>query len=111
MAADPLEQPTEVLEPARGGEGITLAAHPRFSAAVRKVRGIAGLAGFAIAAWTSYHPHGFAGALLRGVVVGVVCQFLVGLVAVLAGRHLVAAELHAHHQRALEANQRRQGRG
>jgi|GEM_PF-7038490 len=105
MAAnDPLEQPTEVLDTVHQ-EQITVENHPRFSTLVTKARGVAGLAGFALAAWSSYHAHGFAGALLRGVIVGVVCQLLVGLVAVALSRQLVAAEIRAHRQRLAAARE------
>src|ERR1700733_3853325 len=76
--------------------GPSIAAHPRASYQVRRVKGWGGVAGFALAAYFSYKagvPTFDLG--LRALIAGIVGYMLSWACAVTVWRHLVLAELRA----------------
>jgi hypothetical protein len=76
--------------------GPSVAAHPRASYQVRRMKGWGGIAGFAIAAYLSYKagvPTVDLG--LRALIAGIVGYMLAWACAVTVWRHLVLAELRA----------------
>jgi hypothetical protein len=82
----------------KGGasDGISVAGHPRASAAVKRAKGFGGIAGFALAAYLSYKAgvptHQIAE---RALLVGIAGYLVAWACAVTVWRHLVLAELRA----------------
>jgi len=82
---------------------VRVAAHPRASASIRRLRGRAGLGAFAVCLLLSLRAGVPAfDAVARGLAAGIAAQFAVWFAAVLVWRHLIVAEL-ALHREALEA--------
>ena len=82
---------------------VRVAAHPRASASIRRLRGRAGLGAFIVCLFLSLHAGVPAfDAVARGLAAGIAAQFAVWFAGVLVWRHLIVAEL-ALHREALEA--------
>jgi len=76
------------------GDGISVAAHPRAAAAVKRSKGFGGIAGFALAAYVSFKAGVPADQVaLRAIAFGVAGYMLAWACAVTVWRHLVMAEL------------------
>jgi hypothetical protein len=77
-------------------DAISVAGHPRASAAVKRAKGFGGIAGFALAAYLSYKAgvptHQIAE---RALLVGIAGYLVAWACAVTVWRHLVLAELRA----------------
>ncbi len=83
-------------------EGISVAAHPRAAAAVKRSKGFGGLAGFGLAAYLSYSAGVPADQIaLRALAFGIAGYIVAWACAVAIWRHLVLAEL----RHALETGQ------
>lgn len=83
----------------KGGEGASIANHPRAKASIRRAKGWAGLTGFAIAALVSVQasvPLFDAG--LRALGAGVVGYMLAWWVGVMVWRQLILAEQKAAYE-------------
>lgn len=78
----------------KSGDGISVAAHPRAAAAVKRTKGFGGIVGFALAAYVSFKagvpPDQVA---LRAIAFGVAGYMLAWACSVTVWRHLVMAEL------------------
>ena len=91
------DAPTTVARPA---EPIALAAHPRATRSVRRVRAAAGLAGFLITLFLSLRTGVPAwDATARALIAGIVLHLAGWAVAVTVWRQLILAELRALHDR------------
>lgn len=81
---------------AEAGQGVSVAAHPRAAAQVRRAKGLGGIGFFAIAAYLSFKagvsPDQVA---LRAVATGIAGYLLAWACSVTIWRHLVLAELRA----------------
>jgi hypothetical protein len=95
-AAKPRRTPKPPAEAARTGVVISVASHPRAVYSITRAKGMGGLAGLLLVAWTSWHA-GLAAddvavrALLGGVAAYIACW----LVALQVWRHLIVAETKA----------------
>jgi hypothetical protein len=77
-------------------EGVSVAAHPRAAAQVRRAKGLGGIGFFAIAGYLSYAAHVPADqVLLRALAFGIAGYMLAWACSVTVWRHLVLAELRA----------------
>jgi hypothetical protein len=76
--------------------GLSVAAHPRAAAAVKRAKGFGGVGGFALAAYLS-HKAGVPAAQVgaRALAVGVAGYLVAWACSVTVWRHLVLAELRA----------------
>ncbi|MGH2873799.1 MAG: hypothetical protein ACRDL5_15230 [Solirubrobacteraceae bacterium] len=78
----------------RAKAGVSVAAHPRASAAVKRSKGFGGMAGFALAAYLSYKAGVPSDQIaLRGLAFGVAGYMVAWACSVTVWRHLVMAEL------------------
>ena len=87
---------------AGASEAISVAAHPRAAAAVKRAKGFGGLGGFALAAYVSHKagvPADQVG--LRALAVGIAGYFVAWACAVTVWRHLVLAEFKAAYESGL----------
>jgi hypothetical protein len=98
----------------KGGKGaaaddgqIRVSSHPQARASLRAWRGRAGLGAFVVALLLSLHAHlPMFDAVARGLIAGIVFQFVAWTVGVMLWRHLILAELETARERreaALEA--------
>jgi hypothetical protein len=79
--------------------GIRLAAHPRASASVRRLRARAGLAALVIGLLLSLNAGlPLFDAVARGLAAGIAAHFLAWFAGLLVWRHLVLGELAAHRE-------------
>ena len=75
---------------------VTLSAHPRASASIRRAKAWGGLGGFALGALASWAHGGLmAGALERGLAGGMLGYLVAWFAAVSVWRHLVRAQARA----------------
>ena len=78
-------------------DGMSVAAHPRASANVQRIKGLGGLLGFAIAAYLSSQAHVSVQQIgERSLIAGVAGYLLAWGCSVTVWRHLMLAELRAH---------------
>jgi len=79
-----------------GSEAISVAAHPRGAAQVRRAKGCGGIGGFAIAAYLSYTAHVPPEIMgLRALVAGIAGYMLAWACSVTVWRYVVLAEIRA----------------
>ena len=77
-------------------EAISVAAHPRAAAAVKRAKGFGGIGGFAFAAYLSHKAGVSTGQMLaRALAVGIAGYIVAWACAVTVWRHLVLAEFRA----------------
>lgn len=76
--------------------GVSVAAHPRAAAAVRRAKGLGGIGAFALAAYLSYRAGASAEQVgLRALLFGLLGYMVAWACALAVSRHLVLAELRA----------------
>jgi hypothetical protein len=89
-------------------DALRVAAHPRASASIRRLRGWAGLAALAICALLSLRAGvPLFDAVARGLLAGVAAQFVVWFAGLLIWRQLIVGELAAHRDAAEAARAER----
>ena len=83
---------------------IRVSAHPRARASLRRWRGRAGLGALVVAVLLSLHAHlPMFDAVARGLIAGIVAQFVAWTAGVVLWRHLILAELEAVREKREEA--------
>jgi hypothetical protein len=94
----------DAAAPAGGPPMVRVSHHPRAAASIRRIRGGAGLAALVVATLLSLRA-GLPGfdAVVRGLVAGVVAQFVAWTAALVVWRHLVLAELEGARRRRMAA--------
>lgn len=94
------DAPTTVQPAASGRETITIGAHPRAKASVRRARALGGLLGFTLTIVLSLRAGVPAwDAIARALMAGIAVHLAAWAVAVAVWRQLMLAELHAQHER------------
>jgi PilZ domain len=83
----------EVVQPAPGSEGPSIAAHPRAALHVARAKGWGGLLGFLVGGYLSLPTTTLAAAGLRALVAGVVCYLVAWAGAVFVWRQLVMLQV------------------
>jgi hypothetical protein len=86
-----------------GGDGPSVAAHPRAARAVARAKGWGGLLGFALGGYLSLPTNTVAAAGLRALVAGLVCYVAVWAGAVFVWRRLVVLEIKSREQELIAA--------
>lgn len=92
----------EEEEPA-GGDGPSVAGHPRAARAVARAKGWGALAGFLLGGYLSLPTHTVASAGVRAIVAGLLCYVVVWAGAVFFWRRIVMLEIKAREQELVRA--------
>ncbi len=86
-----------------GGDGPSVAAHPRAARGVARAKGWGGLIGFLAGGYMSLPTNTVAAAGLRALAAGVICYLVVWAGAVFVWRRLVMLEIKSREQQLLAA--------
>ena len=96
-------KPKDEAGESAGGDGPSVAGHPRAARAVARAKGWGALAGFLLGGYLSLPTHTVASAGVRAIVAGLVCYVSVWAGAVFFWRRMVMLEIKAREQELVRA--------